>query len=242
MKRRYFVIFAGILILLAGSASAQSLSDYLSDKTDTALRLQISQPEEAKEKEEGWFNRLRLFLGARKVARIKPEVGTVFTVQSSAYAPSPYQTDATPCVTAAGTRVRPGVVASNFLPLGTILEIEGEQFIVEDRMNPRFDGYYLDLWFPSTSSALKFGRKELEVKIVLYGEPGQTIREQEVAEEDNSQESEKIAILPEPANQGFWDSVKTRIFSFGSLIGVRQSTDVDKYDVDCLSEEEDEQE
>ncbi len=42
-------------------------------------------------------------LGARAI--IQPEPGTTMTVPITGYAPSPYQTDSTPCITAAGTRV-----------------------------------------------------------------------------------------------------------------------------------------
>lgn len=116
-----------------------------------------------------FWQRLSRLLGAR----LTP--GTKLRVLSTAYAPSPYQTDNTPCITAAGTRVRRGTVAANFLPLGTILEINGQPFIVEDRMHPRYQRR-LDIFFPSTSEALEFGRRLLEIRIVGYGSPGQPIR------------------------------------------------------------------
>src|SRR3989338_10372975 len=89
-------------------------------------------------------------LGARAI--IRPEPGTTMTVPITGYAPSPYQTDATPCITAAGTRVRPGTLAANFLPLGTLLQIDDEVYIVEDRANSR---YYqtVDIFFASPSVA-----------------------------------------------------------------------------------------
>src|SRR5687767_5619576 len=51
--------------------------------------------------------RLRRWLPGRPI-RQRPPIGTSFVVNTSAYASSPYQTDSTPCITAAGTRVRPG--------------------------------------------------------------------------------------------------------------------------------------
>ncbi|MBI4021896.1 MAG: 3D domain-containing protein [Candidatus Andersenbacteria bacterium] len=120
------------------------------------------------------WQRLVSLLGARR-----PAPGTTLAVTSTAYAPSPYQTDRTPCLTAAGTRVRPGTVAANWLPLGTLLNINGEVYIVEDRMHPRYQ-QSIDIFFPSTSQALEFGRRLLTISIIGYGTPGQPIREDKV--------------------------------------------------------------
>lgn len=125
--------------------------------------------------EQNWWERLRSWLGARRAFRVQPPAGTVLVVEASAYASSPYQTDDTPCITAAGTTVRSGVVATNFLPLGTVLEINGQPYIVEDRMGQRYNGYYMDIWFPATSQALVFGRQKLKIRIVGYGTPGQDL-------------------------------------------------------------------
>ncbi|MEX1997937.1 MAG: hypothetical protein WEA04_04695 [Candidatus Andersenbacteria bacterium] len=158
----------------------------------------------------------RDFLGLRKQV-VRPPVGTTFVVETSAYASSPLQTDSTPCVTAAGTRVRPGVVATNFLPFGTIVAIDGVPHIVEDRMNPRFNGLFLDVWLPSTTEALEFGRKKIEIVIQGYGTPGQTVSEEE-----------------EPS---IWQRVSLRFIAISRLIAsslrARVSLDVDRYDVAC---------
>lgn len=164
----------------------------------------------------------RRFIVSRAVPK-GPPIGTTFLVRSSAYASSPYQTDATPCVTAAGTRVRPGVVATNFLPLGTILEINGERYIVEDRMNPRYQGQFVDLWFPSTSAALEHGRQQLTVTIVGYGTPGENVRAQPDAGE-----------VVEP---GFFERVQLRAQSFSGLVSRFVQTNVNQYDVDCFEDE-----
>src|SRR5258708_6012855 len=119
-----------------------------------------------------WWQTLLSYVGLKSNSGSLLPIGTVLHVVSSAYAPSTYQTDGTPCITAAGTTVRPGVVATNFLPLGTIVSIESKKYIVEDRMNSRYKGYYMDIWFPSTSQALDFGRKKIEITIVDYGKPG----------------------------------------------------------------------
>lgn len=159
-----------ILITLAFPAVANTVS---------ITRLEVNLSPELVEQTHSWW---RSLLGIRAPRIIRPAVGTKFTVNASAYASSPYQTDATPCKTAAGTTVRPGVVATNFLPTGTLLDISGHTFIVEDRMNSRYRGYFLDVWFPSTSQALEFGRRKLIVTILGYGEVGQPLNPSPILE------------------------------------------------------------
>ena len=91
------------------------------------------------------------------------------TVHLTAYSSTFDQTDDTPLITAAGTRVRDGIVAANFLPLYTrikIPELFGEKvFVVEDRMAKRFQDR-VDLWFPDRASAKKFGIKTAEIVVL----------------------------------------------------------------------------
>lgn len=219
------LLFVFVLVaVLPIAIHAQSVSEYLSDASDSAVRLEVELPPELVPEESSLWSRLKKYIGVRSQGRVKPSIGTQFTVNSSAYAPSPYQTDSTPCVTAAGTRVRPGVVASNFLPLGTILDINGETFIVEDRMNPRYDGYFIDLWFPSTSSALEFGRKKLNATIIGYGSPGDNVRG-ELSQQEDEVEFEDPTL---------WDTVKNSIALLTSTIAARKPGDVNQYDVNCF--------
>jgi 3D (Asp-Asp-Asp) domain-containing protein len=220
------ITLASILILLLVvvlPAYAQPVQQYLADKSLTAVQLSVSLDGNAIPPQ-SWWKRMISYLGIRNVARLRPEVGTTFQVVSSAYASSPYQTDATPCITAAGTTVRPGVVATNFLPLGTVIEIEGERYIVEDRMNPRYDGYYLDIWFPSTSAAIEFGRKKLPITIVEYVEPGTDISPtptpEPVQEEDRS----------------IWRVLGDSVSAIGSFLVTRTYNDLNQHDVDCTQE------
>jgi 3D (Asp-Asp-Asp) domain-containing protein len=96
---------------------------------------------------------------------------TVMQVEATAYNSVPGQTDDTPFITASGTHVRPGVLAANFLPIGThvtIPDIYGDQvFIVEDRMNPRYDKR-VDIWMESLTDARQFGVKTITLHV--YGE------------------------------------------------------------------------
>ncbi len=99
------------------------------------------------------------------VAKITSEIIVIAT----AYSSTPDQTDGSPFITAMGTHVRDGIIATNFLPFGTkikIPEIYGDRvFVVEDRMNRRY-WHSIDLWFPDRNSALGFGSKKVKIQIL----------------------------------------------------------------------------
>lgn len=88
----------------------------------------------------------------------------------TAYSSSPWETDDTPYITAAGTQVRDGIVANNYLPIGTkirIPELFGDKiFVVEDRMHWTMGNYHIDIWFPSYWEALNFGTKITYIEIL----------------------------------------------------------------------------
>ncbi len=98
----------------------------------------------------------------------KPERKLIRAV-ITAYSSREEETDDTPLITAAGTKVRPGVVAANWLPLGAkirIPELFGDQvFVVEDRMHVRMNGK-VDIWFSDTEEALRFGTRVARVEIL----------------------------------------------------------------------------
>lgn len=103
----------------------------------------------------------------RSIGPFVPKPGTRYRVTATAYSSTVAQTDLTPCITAAGTRVREGIVATNFLPLGTQLRIGNALFVVEDRMNERYNGkYIIDVWRPTTGLAREFGAQTIEIEIV----------------------------------------------------------------------------
>jgi len=99
----------------------------------------------------------------------EPEVKRTETVTITAYSSEVAQTDDTPFITASGTTVRDGIVAANWLPIGTkirIPELFGDKvFVVEDRMNRRHT-HRVDIWFSSKSEAVAFGLKKAEVEIL----------------------------------------------------------------------------
>lgn len=100
---------------------------------------------------------------------LKPAVKLTHKVEITAYSSQVDQTDSTPFITASGARVRDGIVAANWLPLGTKVRIPAlfgsKIFIVEDRMAKKNDGK-LDIWFASTSAALHFGVQHAQIEVL----------------------------------------------------------------------------
>lgn len=90
-------------------------------------------------------------------------------VNVTAYSSTDGETDETPYLTAIGTAVRDGIVAANFLPIGTVVRFPdkfGEKlFIVEDRMDERF-GLQVDIWMLNRAEAKKFGFQYLKMEIL----------------------------------------------------------------------------
>lgn len=102
---------------------------------------------------------------------IAPRPGTKYRVTAVAYSSTVGQTDLTPCITALGTRVRPGIVATNILPFGTCLKVRGLEIDrvvrVEDRMNERYNGkFIMDIWHPTKRQAREFGVRLLEIEVL----------------------------------------------------------------------------
>jgi 3D (Asp-Asp-Asp) domain-containing protein len=100
----------------------------------------------------------------------QPEVVQKIYAVITAYSSTVHETDDTPFITAAGTMVRDGIIANNYLPFGTkirIPELYGDKiFIIEDRMNWQKSNYHFDIWFPSHNEALNFGAKRTYIEIL----------------------------------------------------------------------------
>lgn len=101
----------------------------------------------------------------------KPRVEAKRTVylNITAYSSTRDQTDGDPFTTASGSQVRDGVIAANFLSIGTrvrIPEYYGDKvFIVEDRMNPRHR-YMADIWMPTREQAKEWGVHYTKLEIL----------------------------------------------------------------------------
>ncbi len=93
--------------------------------------------------------------------------GTTMRVLSTAYSSTADQTDISPFITASGLHTGPGVIAANWLPLGTQVRIGQQIYTVWDRMNSRYNGkYVLDIWKPTRTQALNYGVRIIKVEIV----------------------------------------------------------------------------
>lgn len=84
----------------------------------------------------------------------------------TAYTASQSETDETPCLTASGLNICESnevIVANNCLPFGTIIQIDGAGYSVQDRMNRRYDCDHFDILMANKGQAKKFGR---QIKLV----------------------------------------------------------------------------
>lgn len=99
----------------------------------------------------------------------REDAGVATYVTVTSYSSTIDQTDDTPYITAWGTFVRDGVVAANFLPLGTRIRMPdyfGDKvFIVEDRMNERY-WRRIDIWQSTRDEAKQWGIKRVRVEIL----------------------------------------------------------------------------
>jgi 3D (Asp-Asp-Asp) domain-containing protein len=155
---KYNVIGIFVLASIASATVAQQINT-------PRFRITV-----ADEKSSGWFGAIsEAFqkLQMSTVGMLKPKAGDKFVVTAVAYSPTVDQNDASPCITASGSVVRKGVVATNFLPIGTRLKIGNDFYTVEDRMNAKYNGVkIIDIWHPTTKEALAFGAKKLEIEIL----------------------------------------------------------------------------
>lgn len=126
-----------------------------------------------------------------------PIANPTFTVRATGYNSMAAQTDASPHVTATGTRTRFGVLAvsrdllGDDLPYGSLVRLrdlgsyydgrgagryqsllDGHGlFVVEDTMHAR-KRQQVDVWFGDYASAVNWGVRQLEVEVVRYGYDG----------------------------------------------------------------------
>lgn len=84
------------------------------------------------------------------------------TVSMSAY--TPHETGSR--TTASGVRAKEGYTcAANFVPMGSVIIYEGHKYVVQDRMNPKYNRH-VDIFMESHKKALQFGRKNAKVQVI----------------------------------------------------------------------------
>lgn len=126
-----------------------------------------------------------------------PVANPTLTVRATGYNSLAAQTDATPDITATGTRTRFGVLAvsrdllGDDLPYGSLVRLKDlgayhggrnagrfqsvldsqNLFVVEDTMHARKRNQ-VDVWFGDYTSAVNWGVRQVEVEVVRYGYDG----------------------------------------------------------------------
>jgi 3D (Asp-Asp-Asp) domain-containing protein len=103
------------------------------------------------------------------VGGVQKTLRRTYRVEVSAYNSEVAQCDDSPFITARGTHVRDGIVATNMFPFGTVIKIPslfGDKiFVVEDRMNTRYQNN-VDVWMESKADALKLGRRTVTIEVI----------------------------------------------------------------------------
>lgn len=103
------------------------------------------------------------------VDRPRPETKRSLTIPVTAYSSTPDQTSGNPFITASGTHVEDGMIAANFLPIGTRVrfpEYYGDKiFIVEDRMAARY-WQKADIWMETRDEAKEWGVRYTTIEII----------------------------------------------------------------------------
>ena len=104
------------------------------------------------------------------------------TVSMSAY--TPHETGSR--TTASGAKAKEGYTcAANFVPLGSIIIYNGHKYVVQDRMNPKYNRH-VDIFMESHKKAIQFGRKEAKVQVLTQGDTQKkTSAKKEPKKQDN---------------------------------------------------------
>jgi len=104
-----------------------------------------------------------------KTIKIPVSLTGTAEVIAYAYSSSISECDGNPFNNASMTRPHQGSMACNFLPMGTIVLIKewpGRVFHVDDRMNSRYTGKYIDIWVKEKVQADFFGKRKLHIVYV----------------------------------------------------------------------------
>ncbi len=112
---------------------------------------------------------------ADRVLAIENRPVTLKTIimDSTAYTSRVAECDADPFVTADGSDVRDGILATNMLPFGTKVRLPtvfGDRiFEVHDRMNTRYT-YRVDVWMADLAATKKYGvKRNIPIEVVEWG-------------------------------------------------------------------------
>ena len=99
----------------------------------------------------------------------EPIVKRELYITVTAYSSTPDQTQGDPFITASGARVRDGIIAANFLPIGTKVRFPekfgNKIFVVEDRMHQRYWNH-ADIWMSTRDAAKEWGAQYTKIEIL----------------------------------------------------------------------------
>lgn len=103
----------------------------------------------------------------------RPVALKTIRMASTAYSSRAQETDSSPFITADGSVVSDGVVATNVLPFGTKVRLPtifGDKiFVVHDRMNARYS-YRIDVWMENLPEAKRYGiKRNIPVEVIEMG-------------------------------------------------------------------------
>ena len=109
------------------------------------------------------------------------------TVSMSAY--TPHETGSR--TTASGARAKEGYTcAANFVPMGSVIIYEGHKYVVQDRMNPKYNRH-VDIFMESHKKALQFGRKNAKVQVITPDD-----KQVKLPKENKHKENRSKQIIP----------------------------------------------
>lgn len=104
----------------------------------------------------------------------RPATLKTIYMDSTAYTSTVEECDSDPFVTADGSDVADGIVATNVLPFGTKIRLPtvfGDRiFEVHDRMNARYT-YRVDIWMDDYKTMINYGlKRNIPIEVVSYGD------------------------------------------------------------------------
>jgi len=117
------------------------------------------------------------------------------TVSMSAY--TPHETGSR--TTASGAKAKEGYTcAANFVPIGSVIIYEGHKYVVQDRMNPKYNRH-VDIFMESHKKAIQFGRKEAKVQVITSDDKRLKLPKDErtVKQAKNSEDNKTTAPINE---------------------------------------------
>lgn len=120
------------------------------------------------------------------------------TVSMSAY--TPHETGSR--TTASGAKAKEGYTcAANFVPMGSVIIYEGHKYVVQDRMNPKYNRH-VDIFMESHKKAIQFGRKEARVQVITPDDKYKKLpKDDKKVKHKNSKNKKKEQITAAPAKQ-----------------------------------------